>query len=211
MRMFLCHCITQIFVLLHHCHLYRSKKLYYRVIDDAPRDRRPVEESTKRRWERRQYNSTNEAPPTAWADLWENSKGRRMSFLYPLSHLTGRYTRKALDLFLNIANKGGLHCPEMEIRKYELGEQDGVHACQTPQEALAYMYGTIAHNHVAVFRGVRLLGQRISESSAVQVKCIVPVKVIPAEEFIREHNLQMPTPPPASEGEMIDESEYEPE
>lgn len=179
---------------------------YYRVVDDCPRDGRPQEESTLRRWKRREFRSTNEGPPPQWVDAWQEGKRKGKFFPRSIPNL-GWSSKDAKRLFLYYAKRYGLESQEMVIAKYRLGEQDGVHCCETPNHIWKYMAGIVEGNYVVQFNGEKLASESIAEDYGVQVRNVEPVgDPIPAETFGALHNLTPPEPP----GEFIDSvDEYE--
>jgi hypothetical protein len=184
--------------------LSETSQRYYRVVDDQPRDGRPPEESTLHRWMRGAFNSTNEGAPPEWIIAWDS--GRRRGRFFPRSCKMGRSSARAKKLFLHIAKRYGVDSQEMAAAKYRVGEQDGVHCCETPPDIWKYMAGTIEGNFVVEFTGEKLDGQTIAESYGVQVRNVTPLgQPIPAEEFGLMHGLPMPDAPLP----FIDSAEYE--
>jgi hypothetical protein len=178
---------------------------YYRIVDDQPRDGRPAEESTLRRWERREFVSTNEGPPPLWSITW--AEGRRRGLFFPRSiPCLGLFSARAKRLFLRISRRYGLNSIEMTVAKFRLGEQDGVHCCETPQDVWTYLGGTIEGNFIVEFTGERIEGQTIAEPYGLQVRNVAPLgPPIPAEKFGHIYKLPFPEGP----ADFTDSVKYE--
>jgi hypothetical protein len=172
----------------------------------------PNPNSTLRRWQRCEYNSTHNAIPPDWITQW--NVGMRHCRQFELLCGDGLHTVEALRLFIAGAAAAAGPTPLSLIahsgNPLSIGELDGTCAFKTRAEAWKYVLGDannpaslmkVKMTWVVEFRGIDLdINIPEAQGGGVQVKVVHPGTPVNANLYAQLHGLNLP--PEEEEGDV---------
>ncbi len=190
---------------------------FWRVLDNAPLfdaetlQIKPNPQSTRRRWERGEYNSTHKSCPSEWKEKWLQGHTSQTDYKQDdLRCATGLHTPAALSAFVAAAVDHGFAVPWPDNVLVAVGELDGTCAWETKEQAWHYVLGklpeqaiescTITDEKLYLSSVVEFTGEDLGvaipegqgDGGGRQVRVTNPGFISPARQFAAANGFAIP-------------------